>query len=192
MPEMLFDAMTGSVRKLVAKRRYGQALDVLERYLRLFPDYVPALQQVAQICHDWVAPTSTAADRELICAVSRRARPWATRLDSREDLEDHPLATLELARLCREMSNRFYHRLDAVVDDDAPVPLPVDQEHLQWADHTVCWTRMMLRREPHRGNAVRHANALFLAIKVHAAAGDIDRARAEQDERQHVREHYSE
>lgn len=190
MPGLLFDAMTGSVPDLVARRHCGEAVAVLERYLRLYEDHLPALRLMLQVCRDWAINTSQKDDWELICSVSRRARPWAERLVAHPDFDAEPLAKLDLIRLCECMATRHYRKLDEMIEDDELVPTPVPQEHLQWMDDALYWIRTLHQQEPNRPHAVQLANILLLAMNIHAAAGEIDRALAEQDERQQIMDRY--
>jgi hypothetical protein len=192
MPQLLFEAMTGSVGDLIARQHYPEAITVLERFLALHDDHMPALRRVLQICRDWVSPTSTREDWDLIWTISRRTRPWAERVSGHPGLASEPLASLDLISTCEAVGQRFRRKFDEIVDRKGNVTESVSPEHLEWIDHALFWLRIPAEKEPNRYTEIRLENILWYAARLHAAAGDVETALAEQEESQQIAARYSE
>lgn len=65
--------MTGSVPE--AKRAYESAATVVEQFLGLFPDYLPALRLHAELCRGWLSGMSFRDDWEAIVLLAHARSP---------------------------------------------------------------------------------------------------------------------
>jgi len=88
----VFQVITSAVPEARARHAYDSALTVVERFLKLFPDYLPALRLEAEVCAQWLAGLSYADDWDLIVSIAGRGRPWAEAQAVHNGLVDEPLA----------------------------------------------------------------------------------------------------
>jgi hypothetical protein len=103
----VFDAMTGAVPDAKARAAYAAALTPVERFLRVFPDHLPALRLHVELCKEWVNGLSYQGDWGAILTLARRAEPFAARLAAAPDLARlDALARAALVDLASEMALR--------------------------------------------------------------------------------------
>ena len=89
----LFDAMTGSVPDAKAAGDFDSALTLIERFLALFPDHVPALRMHAEISRELVASLSFKDQWPEIVAAAERAESFAMTLAAHPARDEDPLAS---------------------------------------------------------------------------------------------------
>ena len=89
----LFDAMTASVPDAKAARDFDSALTLIERFLALFPDHVPALRMHAEISRELAASLSFKDQWPQIVGAADRAEPFATTLAAHPARDEDPLAS---------------------------------------------------------------------------------------------------
>jgi tetratricopeptide (TPR) repeat protein len=118
----VYEAMTGTVPDAKAAGDFDNALTVLERFLALFPDYLPALRQYIEVARAWGATMSFQTDWDGIERLSERINPEkdgsegaqdkspVERLAAHPDLGSEPLARSELESLTFEFAALGYHR----------------------------------------------------------------------------------
>ncbi|GEM_PF-1862725 len=120
--EKVFEAMTGSVPDAKAMGDFDPALTVLERFLALFPDYLPALRLYVEVARAWGATLSFQNDWPEIERLAERINPEkdesedaqdkspVERLAAHPDLGAESLARSELESLTFELAALGYHR----------------------------------------------------------------------------------
>ncbi|MGE0129090.1 MAG: hypothetical protein AB7U82_13510 [Blastocatellales bacterium] len=108
--EKVYEAMTGAVPDAKAARAFDPALTVLERFLALFPDHLPAFRLYVEVARAWVETLSFETDWDEIARLSERAKSYVERLAAHPDLGAEPLALSELESLTFEFGVRGYHR----------------------------------------------------------------------------------
>lgn len=117
----VFAAMTGAIPDAKEQRAFAPALVTIERFLALFPTYLPALRVHVELCSAWVSGLSFKNDWEAIEELSRRAEPFARQLDGHPELgrnqDESHLARAALEALASEMTQRGYDRTHAFLGD---------------------------------------------------------------------------
>ncbi len=106
----LFEAMTVNVPMLRSAGKTREALEPVERYLKLYDGYLPALQMHAEICRDLLEGLSIMEDWDGILSVAARAEPCAVRLAGHEKMPSTPLAKTALEGLALEMMRKAMDR----------------------------------------------------------------------------------
>jgi hypothetical protein len=101
----VFDAMTSAVPEAKATRAYTSALTSLERFLALFPDYLPALRMYAEICNEYLAAMSY-GNWDDIVRLGAQVEPYMRRLAAHPELGSNPLAQTALEELAGEFALR--------------------------------------------------------------------------------------
>ncbi len=184
MPDLLYEAMTGSLSDLVASQEYDQAAAAIERYLEFYPDNLGALQTVAEVFRDWARLTSVADDWPTIVEIARRADGWARRLEEHEALDEAPLASLALTQLGATLGRRFYRKLDQVFGGDPEATGSVVPEHLSWCNQAVRWAELAHGRDPAREYLLMLCASLYMRARCATALGDT--AQGLSDFRRHM------
>jgi hypothetical protein len=148
--DKVFDAMTGAVPEARATQAYASALTTLDRFLVLFPDYLPALRMYAEICKEWVASMSYLDDWDAIRQVSERADPYARRLEAHPGLDDQPLAQTALEELTCELVRRSRDRGESYFAARGSKPLGVAERDAAKAafELGMTWGRLGCQRSP--------------------------------------------
>ncbi len=118
----VFDAMTSAIPEAKATRAYAAALTSLERFLALFPDYLPALRMVAEICKEYLAAMSY-GNWDDIARLGERAEPYMRILAEYPELESDPLARTALVELAGDFAMRGSNQGDHYVAADKSQPL---------------------------------------------------------------------
>jgi hypothetical protein len=179
LPARLHQAMTASVPGLRDSQDYSGAVDVIERYLRLFPDYTPALAQIVEVYGDWARLTSVASDWTAITRLAGHARRYAEQLDQQLHRRPNALAQLALGHLALEIARRFNRRRREKEDEDSEDAAA--RADLAWViDQAVWWAQLARRHDPTSDDA-----QLYLAASLTARARlDLNRWLArDSDER---------
>lgn len=97
---LVFQFMTGGVADAWSRKDFPGALSALEAFLKLFPDYSPALRQYFEIGHDWMDSLAYATEWAAMESLAIRARPMLDHAVKRAVENSDPLlkpAVLELA-----------------------------------------------------------------------------------------------
>jgi len=102
----VFEAMTGSVPEAKANRNYASALTLVDRFLGLFPDYLPALRLHAEISNEWISTLSYKDDWPKIVAIEQSARAHASRTAAHPSLGEYLLASTALEELALTIACR--------------------------------------------------------------------------------------
>jgi hypothetical protein len=105
----VFDAMTSAVSEAKKTHAYTSALTGLERFLKLFPDYLPALRMYAEICKESLASMSFQKNWDDIMRLSTQAEPYMSRLAAHPELKNDPLAQTALEEVAGEFAEHGYH-----------------------------------------------------------------------------------
>ena len=100
----VFTSLTAPVSEARAQHAYEPALDAVERFLTLFPDYLPALRLHAEVSVGYLSKLSYIEDWELIGKVGRRVVPHARHLAAHGQLDVDPLAKVALLDLANRLS----------------------------------------------------------------------------------------
>jgi hypothetical protein len=97
--EKIFKAMTAGVAAAKLAREFDSALIAVERFLAIFPEYLPALRMHAEVCTEWVAGMHFADHWGEITRLGERAESHAERLASHPALQPDALAKTALVNL---------------------------------------------------------------------------------------------
>jgi hypothetical protein len=71
--------MTATVPDTRQRRAYGAALGAVDRFLAMFPDYMPALRLLMEVCEEWLGTLSYENDWPVILEIEGRCRGHAAR-----------------------------------------------------------------------------------------------------------------
>jgi hypothetical protein len=158
----VYSAMTGAVPEAKAMRAYASALASIERFLALFPDYLPALRLYAEVCKDYLAPMSFQNSWDDIVRLGTQAEPYMHRLDTHAESGDDPLAQAALEELTFEFALRGSDRGDHQVAG-RPQPLALaERDAARGAyEFAVLWGRLGYPRSP-SGSQIRMVCAACL------------------------------
>lgn len=115
LTDKVFDAMTGSVPEAKATRNFESALTLIERFLALFPDHLPALRMHAEISEERISGLSYKDDWDEIVGCEQCARPHAERLAAHPGLASDPLARRALEELAVGVGKRSNDRAFAAL-----------------------------------------------------------------------------
>jgi len=91
LTEKIFAAMAAPVPDARLAQDYSSALQLLERFLALFPGYLPALRMHLEVCHEWAGALMSAQQWDQLYALELRARPYAERLAAHPEYAGEPL-----------------------------------------------------------------------------------------------------
>jgi hypothetical protein len=168
LTDKVFDAMTGSVPEAKATRNFESALTLIERFLALFPDHLPALRMHAEIGEDLISGLSYKDNWDEIVAAEQRARPHAGRLAEHPDLARDPLARRALEELAVGLGRRSNDRAFAALTSGDRVTAR------EAAEVGIWWGRLAGRDCPEEA-PLRNLYAICLFRRV----GCLDREAAE-------------
>jgi tetratricopeptide (TPR) repeat protein len=101
-----FDAMTVSVPEARASAAYDSALRAVERYLDLFPGYLPGLRMCAEVSLSWISVLSWQHEWDSIALLHRRVYRRAELLSADPGVDAEPLARNALEELAYEFVQR--------------------------------------------------------------------------------------
>ncbi|MGB3975442.1 MAG: hypothetical protein WBM02_10400 [bacterium] len=94
--QKVFDAMTGSVISAKVAGEYLSAIVSLNRFLVLFPEYLPALRMCIEIYYEWISKMSCQDEWNDIVNTVNEADPHITNMLRNPDLKRDSLAEKEL------------------------------------------------------------------------------------------------
>ena len=110
----VFAVLTNAIPEAKASRAFGPALTILERFLTLYPDYLPALRAHAEVCAEWVSALSYRDNWTEIEHAGSRAEPAARMLGGHPELASDPLAKTVLEELTRLLICRGHDRAGSI------------------------------------------------------------------------------
>jgi hypothetical protein len=107
----VYDILTAGVNDALNSQAYQSALTSMENYLQLFPDFLPALRQTAEISRDWLSQKLSFQEHwDEIIRLSERIHEHMVALARHPEIEQDPLAAVKLDSLAEEFAIRGYHR----------------------------------------------------------------------------------
>ncbi|MBI3248824.1 MAG: tetratricopeptide repeat protein [Deltaproteobacteria bacterium] len=154
MDHRLYEVMTSGIPVALSTHDHATAIQVVERFLRLFPQYLPALQQGIEIYAQWLAQTSVQDQWPQIEALQTQAKPYATRLAAHPDLSNQPLARVAVAALAFLIGDKYEDRARALraqrkQDADTLDHAAAQRERQTW-DNAITWLRLAREHDPGR------------------------------------------
>jgi hypothetical protein len=115
----VFDEVTARFRQVGDQQAADAVLAMTERFLRLFPDHLPALRQYTEAATRCVEQMSSyQRDWQQIVQFADRTTPSLRALSQHPELASDPLAVDVLVRLATELTLRGRDRSDSLLGDD--------------------------------------------------------------------------
>ena len=145
----VFDAMTSAIPEAKATHAYASALTSLERFLALFPNYLPALRMYAEICKECLAAMPY-GNWDDIVRLGVQAEPYMSRLATHPELKNAPLTQTALEELAGEFALRGSNRGDHYIAASKSQLLPqVERDAARSAyEFGISWGRLGYPHSP--------------------------------------------
>jgi hypothetical protein len=143
-------------------------LDTLERFLTLFPDYLPALRRHAELICARAKALSYRDDWDELTGLGQRAERFATALAEHDGLAADPLARTALEAETAELAHKALDRASSF-KLDTPGPIPVRDRDAGCAalDFGLTWGRLGYPTSP-SGSRVRSIFGYCAAFRAYA------------------------
>lgn len=91
--------MTATVPDTRQRKNYGAALESVDRFLTMFPDFQPALRLIMEVCEEWLGTLSYQNDWPVILEIAGRCRGHAARFTGCQAAGDELLGKVALSSL---------------------------------------------------------------------------------------------
>ncbi len=138
--ESVYEAMTAGIAQAAAAHNFDTGLSILERFLGLFPDYLPALRRYVELCTGALAGLSCLDAWPAIEELCRRAESGLTSLAQHPELGDDPLASAALVEFTTALLRKCYERAQSASEQRERVRAA--------ADLGICCGRLALPHSP--------------------------------------------
>lgn len=130
--DKVYNALTESLIQATAGGSYSPALDRIDYFLTLFPDYLPALRKYTELCREWISHLSILDNWKEVLTIINRAEPRARAMAEHEDFLVGPLEQTALSDLAEKVivciydkSTSFFsgydHKYPSVVKRDGAI-----------------------------------------------------------------------
>jgi hypothetical protein len=83
--------MTGNVTEMRARHAYQEALDTVDQFLAMFPDYLPALRLYLEVGEQWLEALSYQKDWPVILEISAQGQIHAAHFANHTGAKEEPL-----------------------------------------------------------------------------------------------------
>ena len=107
------DKMTESHPEAIEEQDYESALSMIECFLLVFPNYLPALSLYAETANKYLDTLSYKTNWNDIIALEKRIEKSIFLIDENNELEKNPLVKQSLSDLCRDFAQKSYHQGDS-------------------------------------------------------------------------------
>lgn len=107
LTQFVYEALASSVPKIVHEGKYSAGLDIIDRFLSLFPNYIPALQTYLETARLWLEQLSPSKNYSDIDHIEKRVLSRWESLNTSDDLRRYPSAQAELVNLAAMMGNKY-------------------------------------------------------------------------------------
>lgn len=167
--DKVFTAMTGVVPEARARSEHDSALMAIERFLALYPDYLPGLRLYAEVCNEYLSGLSYLNEWDDIVRLSARAVIWMRRLAVHPELPEAPLAHTALEDLAYQFLLRGDDRADSCLAGSTAGGVLMQRDAACAAyELGLEWARLAYSQSPNgcplRQLAMRSMNGLALCL----------------------------
>jgi hypothetical protein len=141
----VFDDLTSAVPEARQKREFESALVLVERFLELFEDHLPALRLYLELAGALISSLGFRSHWAEIERLAARSLPRAERLAAHPEQGEEPLATAALIGFASEVSDRAQSRTRTEL---AREPFPDKYVVKTCCEFALLWAGMVWRRTP--------------------------------------------